>query len=112
MSGQSEMEDLQLMCIIVNAGIGRKVMKIEKKHGVTGGIVLVGKGTVKNNLLEKLAINNIKKEVILMGSGKEIATQALEKLNEKFKFTKPNHGIAFTTSINQVFGRSEERRVG
>lgn len=104
MSGQSEMVDLQLMCIILNAGIGSKVMKTAKKHGVTGGTVLVGKGTVKNNLLEKLAINNIKKEVILMGSGKEIATQALEKLNEKFKFTKPNHGIAFTTSINQVFG--------
>lgn len=104
MSGQSKMVNLQLMCIIINAGMGSKVMKTAKKHGVSGGTVLVGEGTIKNNLLEKLAINNMKKEVILMGSSKEMTTRVLKILNERFKFTKPNHGIAFATSINQVFG--------
>jgi len=100
------MVNLQLMCIIVNAGMGSKVMKTAKKHGVSGGTVLVGKGTVKNKFLEKLAINNIKKEVILMGSSKKMTARVLETLNARFKFDKPNHGIAFTTSINQVFGAS------
>ncbi|WP_139343280.1 P-II family nitrogen regulator [Virgibacillus siamensis] len=104
MSNKTEMTDLELVCIIVNTGLGSKIMQTAKKHGISGGTVLVGKGTVKNKILEMLALTNVKKEVILMGSSKGTASQALEKLNEKFKFTKPNHGIAFTTSINQIFG--------
>ncbi|WP_188456455.1 P-II family nitrogen regulator [Virgibacillus oceani] len=106
MSSKTEMKDLELVCIIVNKGLGSKIMQTAKKHGISGGTVLVGKGTVNNKILEMLALNNVKKEVILMGSNKGIASQALEKLNEKFKFNKPNHGIAFTTSINKIFGAS------
>src|SRR5699024_10685388 len=104
MSGNSEMMELELICIIVNAGFGSKIMQAAKKHGISGGTVLVGKGTVKSSLLEKLAINNVKKEVILVGAKKETAASALEQLNKKFKFSKPNHGIAFTTSIKDIFG--------
>ena len=104
MSGNTEMVDLELICIIVNAGFGSKIMHTAKKYGISGGTVLVGEGTIKSSLLEKLALNNVKKEIILMGSSKVTTNQALKKLNERFKFTKPNHGIAFTTSINQIFG--------
>lgn len=104
MAGTSEMTNLELICIIVNAGVGSKIMQTSKKHGISGGTVIVGKGTTQNKILEKLALNNSKKEIILMGSDKETASQALHKLNDQFKFFKPNHGIAFTISINQIFG--------
>ncbi|WP_106495353.1 P-II family nitrogen regulator [Lentibacillus sp. Marseille-P4043] len=105
MSSSNKM-DLELVCIIVNAGLGSKIMQTAKKHGISGGTVLVGKGTINSRILDKMGLANVKKEVILMGSNKTTASQALEKLDAKFKFSKPNRGIAFTTSINQILGAS------
>lgn len=104
MSSNNNRLGLELICIIVNFGLGSKIMQTAKKHGISGGTVMVGKGTIKSRLLEMLSLTNVKKEVILMGSSKATASQVLEKLNAQFKFTKPNHGIAFTTSLNRILG--------
>ncbi|ASN03597.1 P-II family nitrogen regulator [Virgibacillus necropolis] len=104
MSSNTEMADYELVCIIVNFGLGSKVMHTAKKHGISGGTVLLGKGTLKNHLLKFLAITDVRKEVVLMVSDKKKVSQALEQLDKKFKFTKPNHGIAFTTSVSHVLG--------
>jgi nitrogen regulatory protein PII len=104
MPSNTDMVDLELVCIIVNFGLGSKIMQKAKKEGISGGTVFLGKGTIKNRLLELLALTDVRKEIILMGSDKATVSQALEKLDEKFKFSKPNHGIAFTTSISQIFG--------
>ncbi|WP_102347519.1 P-II family nitrogen regulator [Bacillus sp. Marseille-P3661] len=104
MLSNSEMADFELVCIIVNFGMGSKVMQTAKKHGISGGTVLLGKGTIKNRLLEFLALNDVRKEIVLMVSNKQTANEVLEQLNQKFKFSKPNHGIAFTTSVSQVLG--------
>ncbi|GEL78742.1 P-II family nitrogen regulator [Tenuibacillus multivorans] len=104
MSTDTKNPDLNLVCIIVNFGLGSKVLQTAKKHGMRGGTVLLGKGTIKNHLLELLAINDVKKEIVLMGSDRKTVNYVLEKLDQKFKFSKPNHGIAFTTSINRVIG--------
>lgn len=104
MSSNNKAADLELVCIIVNFGLGSKIMQTAKKHGISGGTVLLGKGTINSRLLKMLAITDVRKEIILLGSDKATANQALEKLDEKFKFTKQNHGIAFTTSINQIYG--------
>lgn len=104
MSGNAEMTDLELVCIIVNDGLGSKVMQTAKKHGISGGTVLLGKGTIKSRLLKLFAVTDVRKEIVLMGTDHGTASQVLEKLDMKFKFSKPNHGIAFTTSISQIFG--------
>lgn len=104
MSNNTETTDLELVCIIVNYGMGSKVMQTAKKHGISGGTVLLGKGTIKNRLLKALALTEVKKEIVLLGAGKAKASQVLQELDKKFKFSKPNHGITFTTSINCIFG--------
>jgi nitrogen regulatory protein PII len=104
MSSNSEIAEFDLVCIIVNFGLGSKVMQTAKKLGISGGTVLLGKGTIKNRLLEFLALTNVKKEIVLMVSNKNTATKALEELNKKFKFAKPSHGIAFTIPVSQVLG--------
>ncbi|WP_077620716.1 P-II family nitrogen regulator [Bacillus sinesaloumensis] len=106
MLGNSETADFELVCIIVNQGIGSKIMQTAKKNGISGGTVLIGKGTIKNRLLEFLALNDVKKEIVLMVSDNKTVEYALEQLDKKFKFSKPNHGIAFTTSVGQIFGAS------
>lgn len=106
MSSHSERTDLERVCMIVNLGLGSKVVQAAKKCGISGGTVLLGKGTIKSRLLEFLALSDVRKEIVFMIGYKETVRQALEQLDQKFKFQKPNHGIAFTTSVCQVIGAS------
>lgn len=103
MPSNNEM-DLELVCVIVNAGLGSKILQAAKKQGISGGTVLVGEGTINSRILDMMGLSNVKKEIILMGADRATASVALEKIDAKFKFTKPNRGIAFTTSINQIIG--------
>jgi len=96
--------DIEQICIIVNFGMGSKVMHKAKSHGITGGTVLLGKGTISNRILEFLGIYDERKEIVLMVAGRETAYTALDSLNGEFHFDKPNSGIAFTTSICSLIG--------
>jgi len=104
MSSNSEIIDFELVCVIVDFGKGSKIMQTAKKHGISGGTVLLGKGTVKNRLLELLALNDVRKEIVIMVSDKKTVNVAIEQLDHKFKFSKPNHGIVFTTSVGGIIG--------
>jgi nitrogen regulatory protein PII len=97
-------DEINLITVIVNFGMASKIMKHAKKHGVTGGTVLLGTGTIKNQLLEFLGINEARKEIVLMASDSNTSKAALEELDRRFNFRKPNHGIAFSTSIRGIFG--------
>jgi nitrogen regulatory protein PII len=106
MSSHSKLTDFELICMIVNFGLGSKVMQTAKQYGIKGGTVLLGRGTIQNRLLELLAISDVRKEIVYMVANKETARQALDQFVQKFKLNKPNHGIAFTTSISRVIGAS------
>ena len=110
MSSNSEIVEFELVCIIVDFGKGSKVMQTAKKHGISGGTIMLGKGTVKNRLLELLAINDVRKEVVLMVSDKRTVNEAIEQLENKFKFSKPDHGIVFTTSVGSIIGSRSWKR--
>jgi len=97
-------QDWELVCVIVNYGLGSKVMKVAKQHGITGGTIFLGKGTVHTYLLDLLDLTEVRKEIVLMAASKEIAYKTVEALNEKFQFAKPNHGIAFTLSVRFLLG--------
>lgn len=94
----------ELIWAIVNFGKGSKVMHTAKKYGVTGGTVILAKGTADDVFSDFLGLSDIRKEIVLMVSNKKNTRCALEKLDEKFNFEKPNHGIAFTTSVSKVIG--------
>ncbi|MGI6092933.1 MAG: P-II family nitrogen regulator [Veillonellaceae bacterium] len=104
MLDKSQTSDIELICTIVNFGLGSKLIKAAKRCGISGGTVSLGKGTVNNRILDFLGLSDVKKEIVFMVAAKETAYQALEKLNDQFEFNKPNHGIAFTTSICSVIG--------
>ncbi|HKK95771.1 MAG TPA: P-II family nitrogen regulator [Anaerovoracaceae bacterium] len=96
----------ELICSIVDCGMGSKVLKALKNHGITGGTILVGRGTVDNKILTLLAITDSRKEVVLSVTNTENVTKALESINDEFKLGKKNHGIIFSTSICIVEGSS------
>lgn len=96
--------EYELIYVIVKIGFGSKVMKHAKRHGITGGSIFLGKGTIKNPILEFLEIAEIRKEIVLMAAEKNTAHNALEELNNKFNFSKPYHGIGFSTSVLNILG--------
>lgn len=104
MQNVHDKKELTLICMIVNFGLGSKAIKIAKKNGVSEGTVFLGRGTIKNRLLEILDLNDSRKEIVLMIADKTTANQALDVLNKELAFYKPNHGIAFTLSVVDLLG--------
>lgn len=104
MDDKSGAFDIELICVIVNCGLGSRVIKSAKHHGVSGGTITLGIGSVHSRILDFIGLSDIRKEIVYMAAEKETAYEALEALNKEYQFNKPNHGIAFTTSICGVLG--------
>lgn len=97
-------KDYELFCLVVNFGLGSKVVKIAKQHGISGATIFLGMGTIKNHLLEILGLYELRKEIVLMVADKELVYNTLEEINTELVLNKPNHGIAFTTSVSNLLG--------
>jgi nitrogen regulatory protein PII len=104
MNNNPNPKHIELLWVVVNFGLGSKVVKVAKQIGVSGGTIFLGKGTINNHLLEILDLSDVRKEIALMIAEKTLANQALEVLNRKFVFEKPKHGIAFSIPVTNVLG--------
>lgn len=100
----------ELIYIIVNFGLGSKVLKLAKKNGIKGGTVVIGKGTVKHDLLNFFSLYDERKEIVMIGSDSVTANIVIDKVYKHFKMNKPNHGIIFTIKMNQVVGSSQYQK--
>ncbi|WOO36283.1 P-II family nitrogen regulator [Anaerocolumna sp. AGMB13020] len=96
--------NIELIRIIVNLGMGSKLLKTAKENGISGGTVLLAHGTASNTIWDYLGLSDVRKEVVLLLADSETAQRSLEIMNKEYKFDKPNHGIAFTTSISAAVG--------
>ena len=47
MENSPEKADMGLFCVIGNYALGSRILKIAKEAGVTGGTVILGKGTMR-----------------------------------------------------------------
>ncbi len=104
MANKSATTSLEEIWVIVNSGLASKILQKSKKIGISGGTVILGRGTVNNKIANFLGITDSRKEIVKMVSDKKTVEEVLLKLNEKFEFNKPNHGIAFTSSVRNVYG--------
>ena len=98
----------ELICVIVNFGLGSKTLSVARKNGVSGGTIMLGRGTVENRWLRLLELTDIRKEIVLMVSEESITHAALEAIDHKLSLSKPNHGIAFTMPLAAVMGMAGE----
>jgi len=98
-----------LFFVIVNDGIGSKVLDVAKKNGVNGGTIFLGRGTVKSHILEILGLNESKKEIVMMICESELENYLHEVFSKEFHLEKHNHGIAFSISVKKVLGLSETK---
>ena len=93
-----------LIYVVVNYGVGSRVLQKAKQLGISGGTILLGKGTVQNSISHFLSLYEVRKEIILLESDQKTAAHVLAELNKEFKFEKPHHGIVFCTSMFDVYG--------
>ncbi|HKM04291.1 MAG TPA: P-II family nitrogen regulator [Lachnospiraceae bacterium] len=98
--------DLVMICAIVNSGLGSNVLKTAKKHGVMGGTIFLGRGTINNPILNLLSLSDTKKEIVLMITSRITAANSIVAINKELKINKPNHGIVFTISVRYALGSS------
>lgn len=94
----------EIIYAILNYGAGSKFLLKAKEHGVTGGTIYHGRGTLNNKLLNFFSLYDERKEIVMLGASAKVAEEALDKLAVEFKLDKPNKGIAFTTRLDQVSG--------
>lgn len=104
MLGNTNGKIIELLCVIVNNGLGSKVLKNAKHNKITGGTIFLGRGTVKNRILELLDMYDVRKEIVLMIAERMTAFNALEILSREMHFNKPNHGIAFSMDVLGIIG--------
>ena len=87
-------QNYEQLTVIVNCGLGSKVLQTAKKSGLTGGTVVLGRGTITSRILNFFE---------LIGDKKTVRT-ALAIIQNVLKLDKPNHGIAYTTSVCFIGG--------
>lgn len=100
----TDIKSYELICVILKFGLGSKIIACAKEKGITGGTIFLGRGTIRNPILDFLELNEIRREIVIIAAEKEKCYAAIEFLNEKFKFNKKNHGIAFTIPITNILG--------
>lgn len=93
-----------LNIVVVNYGLGSKVISIAKESGITGGTVVLGRTSSKNAILKFLELSDCRKEVVLIMSKDNHEEVFLDSLGEKLELDTPGNGFAISTSIDRVVG--------
>ena len=93
-----------LLSCVVSMGNASKVIKCAKKYGVKSVAVSIGQGTRNNPVLDVLAINRSRKEIVTMVVENGLASNALKGIGKDMEFEKQNHGIAFFYPISEYIG--------
>lgn len=104
--------NLELIYVVVNFGMGSKVLHRAKEYGISGGTVFIGRGTVNNSFLNFFSLYDERKEILLMAADGINSEYAIKSLNNDFHFKKSNHGILFTTNVVQIIGSRVDEKNG
>lgn len=54
--------NIQLLTLILSENQSHKCVRLAKEQGIKGGIIIIGRGTVSNTVLNLLGIKNQKKK--------------------------------------------------
>ena len=102
------MSKLVLNYLIVNQGMGSKLLSYAKTLGLQGGTIFMAHGTINNSLLKLLNLNENRKDVVLIAENLNQDGSQLKKIVDHFQFHRPNHGIGFNIAITQLYKAKEE----
>jgi len=103
---QAESQAWYLLIVIVNAGQGSKALKQGRLAGITGGTILLGRGTAGKHSLLWSDENEIRREIVMMIADEDRIQKAIVNLQQTLKLGRPFHGIAFSIRVCGLLGSS------
>jgi len=95
--------------VIVDCGRGSRVLKNARQAGISGGTIVLGRGTRGLRNPDWLEDCDVRKEIVLMISNRDTIRAALDRLRQKMGLERPHHGIAFVLSVRDVLGSAHCR---
>ncbi len=99
-------ENFMLIYVIVNCGLGSKVMRLARKAGIKGGTVVIAKGTARDSISRFLGLDETRRELVYLVAVKSAAEEVMIRFREEMRFESPGHGIAFTIPVCNALGSS------
>ncbi|NMA24130.1 MAG: P-II family nitrogen regulator [Clostridiales bacterium] len=88
-----------IMTLILDEHRCHRFARVAKERDIRGGIIILGKGTVKSATLNLLGIKSQKKEIVNILFEKEKAKEALDFFTKELQLDLQGHGIAYTTPV-------------
>lgn len=96
--------DMRLLTLILSENQSHRCTRLIKEQGIQGGVVTIGRGTVSSGLLNLLGIKSQRKDVIGLLLSSKRAAELMDYFDEVFEFSKPGHGIAYSTRVLGAVG--------
>lgn len=100
-----------LFCSILDYGKGSKMFKLAKQLGAVGGTIFLGKGTVKNELLNVLGVVEVRKEIFITIIDEQLEDTFFKEVSKKFSLEKRHHGIAFSMPLKHFISCKDNKIV-
>ncbi len=104
-----EKKYFDLIFVIVNIGKASRVLAEAKKIGITGGTITLGHGTVNSGLLRRMGLSEVRKEVLLMVSKRDLTLPTIAHIKKTFRLEESNRGIVFSTRVSSLVGTQGQR---
>ena len=102
----SDIKKLKLLVTIVNRSRTLLFLDVIEQFEVNMQMVIYGKGTASNEMMNMLGLAETDKAVILSVIREDKVKDVLETLQEKFTKVKQGKGIAYTIPMSSVIGVS------
>ena len=104
----------KLIISIVPHNCGEIITNAAVEAGATGGTILMGSGTAKNNLLQLLGLGETSKDIAFILTKTEQTLQIIEKIKEISNSKKNHFGILFSVNVNTFIksGEAKFRKYG
>lgn len=96
------MYEHSLIVAVVKRGKASKVLHTLKSNDVSGGTIVYGDGTARNEFLKMFDLEHVNKEILFSVIHKDRENDLLACIEAKHHFSKPNSGIAFTLPLIEV----------
>ncbi|MDI9490282.1 MAG: hypothetical protein ACOX2H_06030 [Saccharofermentanales bacterium] len=98
------MNNQTLFISVLNRGKAEQVLSEMRIFGLTGGVVLLGEGTVSNRFLEILGLEETQKDIVILPIEEKYENAVHEMMLENFNIDRKRSGIAFSIPMSR-FGR-------
>ena len=97
---------MKLLICIVPHGKSERITLAARKAGATGGTVLMGRGTARNQVLEMLGLGDTRKDLIYMLLDDELYGAVRTAVLQEASKEKSGFGIVFTIDVEKFLKNS------